>query len=267
MLTAERLTRLPQRVRRRLDPAARFGLRATLAALALALIAVPFSLLLLQVRTSGPLLAADRTVARELHEAVRDHRSVRLFLEVITTLGTFAGLGLAVVVAAVVLVRARRWRLLRFVLVTTIGGWLLNNAVKLAVARPRPTFDDPIFHARGLSFPSGHAMNSVVVLGALLLVFLPAVAPRRRTPVFAAGVLLVLLIGFSRLALGVHYLTDVVAGMVLGLAWLSACVALFSVWRVERGRAAVDALEGLEPESADALRAAPWSDGAATPER
>ncbi|HVE99657.1 MAG TPA: phosphatase PAP2 family protein [Mycobacteriales bacterium] len=232
----------------------RFGLRATLAAVALLLVAVPFAALLVEVRRSGPLLEVDRSVAETLHAAVRDRDALLLVLEVVTAIGTFLGLGMFVVVGAAVLWRARRTRLLAFLLVTAVGGWLLNNGVKLAVGRQRPTFEDPLATAHGLSFPSGHAMNSVSVLGALLLVFLPAVAPPRRTPVFAATVLLAVSIGFTRLALGVHYLTDVVAGFILGLAWLSACVALFSVWRVERGRGPVDPLEGLEPEAGPALK-------------
>ena len=247
---------LPEVARRRLDPAARFGLRATLAAFALLMVALPFAFLLLQVRRSGPLLTVDREVAQGLHDAVRGRDALTAILKAITAIGTFFGHGTLVIVGTVVLIRARRRRLVEFLLVTTVFGWLLNNLVKIAVGRQRPTFEEPLATAHGLSFPSGHAMNSVVVLGALLLVFLPAVRPARRTAVVVATVLLILLIGFSRIALGVHYLTDVVAGFVLGSAWLAACVAAFSVWRVERGRAPVDVAVGLEPEAAADLRGA-----------
>lgn len=252
---------LPGTVRRRLDPAGRFGLRVTLAALAILLIAIPFAFLLLQVRRSGPLLSVDRSVANTLHDAVRGREHLALSFKTVTSIGTFFGHGLLVLFGTVVLARARRWRLMAFLLSTTIGGWILNNAVKIAVGRQRPTFDDPLATAHGLSFPSGHAMNSVVVLGALLMVFLPAVRPARHRLVVAATVLLMLLIGFTRLALGVHYLTDVVAGFVLGAAWLAACVAAFSVWRIERGRGPVHAIEGLEPEATADLRAATTSQG------
>jgi len=248
--------RLGAVVRRRLDPAERFGLRLSMAAVAFLLVAIPFSFLLLAVRRSGPLVEVDRAVADGLHDAVRGEDVVLLVLELVSAIGTFFGLGTLVCISAVVLYRAGRRRLLVFVLVTTVGGWLLNNAVKLAVGRQRPSFPDPYATAHGLSFPSGHAMSSTVVLGTLLLVFLPAVRPRRRLPAALATVGLVLLIGFTRLALGVHYLTDVVAGFVLGAAWLSACVASFSVWRVERGRAPVAPLTGLEPESGAPVRAA-----------
>jgi len=245
---------LQSAARRRLDPESRFGLRATLALVALLLVAIPFGVLLVQVRREGVLLDVDRSVATGLHGWLRDHESFAVLLKVVTAIGTFAGLGTLVVVGAVVLLRSERRRLMVFLLTATVGGWVLNNGVKLAVGRQRPTFDDPFTTARGLSFPSGHAMSSTVVLGALLLVFLPAARASRRTPTVVAVIGLVLLIGFTRLALGVHYLTDVVAGFVLGAAWLTACVAIFSLWRVERGRPPVTPLEGLEPEASTALR-------------
>jgi undecaprenyl-diphosphatase len=94
-------------------------------------------------------------------------------------------------------------------------------------------------------------MSSLVCFGALVVVFLPFVAPRwRRVAVAGAGVL-VLAIGFSRLVLGVHYLSDVLGGYVLGAAWLAGSVALFETWREERGRRPTAPLaEGIEPEVA-----------------
>jgi len=243
-------------VRRRLDPDARFGLRATLALVALLLVAVPFGVLLVQVRRDGVLLDLDRSVATGLHGWLRGRETLAVLFEIVTAIGTFAGLGTLVIIGAVILLRSGRRRLLVFLLTATIGGWVLNNGVKLAVGRQRPTFDDPFTIARGLSFPSGHAMSSTVVLGALLMVFLPAVRASRRTPTVVAVTGLVLLIGFTRLALGVHYLTDVVAGFVLGAAWLTVCVAIFSLWRIDRGRRPVDPLEGLEPEASRDLRGA-----------
>ena len=86
------------------------------------------------------------------------------------------------------------------------------------------------------------------------MVFLPLVRPRARPAVVAATAIWVLLIGFSRLALGVHFLSDVLGGFVLGAAWLLGSVALFEVWREERGRPRTDPLEeGIEPEEADTL--------------
>ena len=94
-------------------------------------------------------------------------------------------------------------------------------------------------------------MSSLVCYGALLVVFLPLVAPRARRWCVAVTALWVLAIGVSRLALGVHYVSDVLGGYVLGAAWLTGSVAMFEVWRAERGRRPTQPLEeGLDPEEA-----------------
>jgi undecaprenyl-diphosphatase len=155
--------------------------------------------------------------------------------------------------AAIWVWRRGHLRLAIFLVVTALGGGLLDTVVKEAVDRPRPSLVDPVATAYGKSFPSGHAMSSTFVYGALVLVFLPAIGRRYRPVVIGGAVLLVLAIGFSRLALGVHYITDVAGGFVLGLAWLAASTGAFSIWRVEMGRPPVDLREGLEPEAAEHL--------------
>jgi len=239
---------------RRLDPAGRYGLRVTLFAVAFSLVAVPFGLLVSQVRGRGRLVDVDTAGLQGLHRWVRSSPGAVGPLKVLTDLGSPLWLWVVVIVAVVVLLRAGRTRLAVFILVTAIVGSGIDTVVKLVVDRPRPFFVDPVAHARGKSFPSGHVMSSTVVYGAVLLAFLPAVA-RRWRPWLAGGVgLLVAAIGFSRLALGVHYLSDVAGGFVLGLAWLALSTATFSIWRVERGRRPVRPAEGLEPEAAVDLR-------------
>jgi len=236
--------------RRRLDPEERYGLRLTLLAAAFLLLAVPFGWLLSQVEGHGSLVRLDTSAARHLHESVRDAPGTVRFLKVLTFLGSPVWFYLTVIPAALFVWRRHHPRLAVFLAVTVAGGGLLNSAVKALVARPRPTLVDPVALADGRSFPSGHAMSSTVVYGALLLVFLPVVARRLRPMAVAAAVLLVGGIGFTRLALGVHYISDVLGGFVLGLAWLAASTAAFSTWRIERGRPGVHPMEGLEPEAA-----------------
>jgi undecaprenyl-diphosphatase len=137
--------------------------------------------------------------------------------------------------------------------VTTLGGGLLDTVVKEVVNRARPSLVNPVATAHGKSFPSGHAMSSTFTYGALLLVFLPVIARRYRPVIVGGAALLVAAICFSRLALGVHYISDVVGGVVLGLAWLAASTAAFSIWRVQRGRSPVEVSEGLAPEAAEDL--------------
>ena len=93
-----------------------------------------------------------------------------------------------------------------------------------------------------------------MVYGSLLLVFFPVMSRIWRRRALIGVVALVLAIGFTRLALGVHYISDVLGGYVLGLAWLAASTAAFSIWRVERGWRPVEPIEGLDPEAATDLR-------------
>jgi undecaprenyl-diphosphatase len=159
-----------------------------------------------------------------------------------------------IVIPAVIWVwRAGHPRLAIFLIVTTLAGGVLDTIVKEVVNRARPSLVDPVATAHGKSFPSGHAMSSTFTYGALILVFLPMIAKRYRPLVIGGGVLLVVAICFSRLALGVHFITDVAGGVVLGLAWLAASTAAFSIWRVDRGRPPVEVSEGVEPEVADAV--------------
>jgi undecaprenyl-diphosphatase len=237
-------------IRRRLDPEARYGLRLTLLAVAFLLVAVPFGWLLSQVQHHGTLVRLDTAAARDLHGWVRGSPHLVTALKVLTFFGSPPWLWLLVAVAVVVTWRSHHLRLCVFLAVTTVVGGLLDSVVKVAVDRPRPSLVDPVATAHGKSFPSGHAMSSTIVYGALLMVFLPVLARRLRPAVVTVAATLVVAIGFSRLALGVHYISDVVGGYVLGLAWLVASVAAFSTWRVERGRAPVEPMAGLEPEAA-----------------
>ena len=240
-------------VRRRLDPDERYGLRVTLLAVAFLLVAIPFGLLLEQVKTNGSLIRLDTSAARHLHDWVRGSDDLVRELKILTFFGSPAWFYLLVGPSVLWVWRRGHGRLAVFLVVTTLGGGLLDTVVKEAVGRERPSLLEPVATAHGKSFPSGHAMSSTVAYGALLLVFLPAIGRRYRAAVVAGAVVLVVAIGFSRLALGVHYLSDVIGGYVLGLAWLAASTAAFSTWRVERGRTPVDVGEGLEPEAADDL--------------
>jgi len=239
---------------RRLDPEDRYGLRLTLLAVALVLVAVPFGLLLDQVVRDGPLVRVDTSAANDLHGWVRGSPSALRVLKVVSFAGSPPWLAVVVVAAVAYVLRRRRVRLAVFLVATTLAGGLIDTVVKIAVDRDRPSLDAPVATAHGQSFPSGHAMSSTIAYGALLLVLLPALPPRARRPAVAGVVVLVAAIGFSRLALGVHYITDVLGGYALGLAWLAASTAAFSVWRVERGRKPVEPLTGLEPEAGADLR-------------
>jgi membrane-associated phospholipid phosphatase len=232
----------------------RFGARAVLAALALALVAVPGALTLLLVEDRwAPLLRADNGVRDSLHNFAVTHTGFVGAMQLISDSGS--ALAWQIVLAPVVLwlLWRRLPRLALFMVITVAGSSLLNTVVKTSVHRLRPVLTHPVAHEPGSSFPSGHAQAAIVGYAALLLVFLPILHGVWRRLAVTFAVLMVLAIGFSRIALGVHYLSDVLGGYVLGAAWVAAMAALFNALRVERGRRPVDVGEGLEPEQGPRL--------------
>lgn len=245
---------VPTWLRARLNPAERYGLRVTLFAIAIVLVTVPFATLVFQVLARGPLTEFDGSVANRLNGWVHNSAFAVRVLGLVSDVGKPITLFVVVAGAVGYLLSRRRIRLTLYLVVTSLVGGLIDSAVKILVNRPRPVVDHPIATALGKSFPSGHAMSSTVTYGALALVFLPVLPRRWRPPALGAVVVVVLSISTSRLFLGVHFLSDVVGGILLGLAWLSASTAAFSIWRTEEGKKPVEVTQGLEPEAAPALR-------------
>ena len=218
------------------------------------LVAVPFVLLLFLVRGNwAPLRALDLTANDHLTDYVRAHPPLLFALRAVAV--GFAPKVFYVVEAT--LVAWLWWRGLRrlavWVVVTALTGALLGAALKLLVERARPLVDDPVASAGGFSFPSGHALNSFVGCAILLLVFLPALRGWRRRAAWAAAVAVVAVTGFDRVALGVHYVSDVVAGWAVAAATVAGTTAGFEVWRREHRLPASSVAEGVQPEAARAL--------------
>lgn len=217
------------------QPAARFGVRALLAGLLLAVVAVVFALLLFLVQEKWrPLLRVDEGARDDLHRFAIAHDVFVSVMRALSTIGSTPVYLVVFVVVVLWLVRSGERRLAVFVAVTVAGSSLLNTIVKVAVHRARPVLPDPVAHAGGMSFPSGHAQAAMVAFSVLLLVFLPRMPERWRPVAVVLAVAMVLGIGFSRIALGVHFASDVLAGYALGAAWVVAMTAIFRVWRLER---------------------------------
>jgi undecaprenyl-diphosphatase len=214
----------------------RLGLRLTVALLAAGGLGLPFLLLALLVRARwAPLAELDTTVATSLHRvALRNGWLVDALQVVSFVLGPFV-LRPALTLVALVLLRRRRTRLATWVLVTVWGSALLGVVLKEVVGRARPDLLQPVATAAGRSFPSGHALGATVAVAALLLVAGPLLSRRARWVAWVVGVLAVLLVSFARVGLGVHYLTDVVAGWVIGAGWVALTAAAFEAWRREVG--------------------------------
>ncbi|WP_433295664.1 phosphatase PAP2 family protein [Actinoplanes sp. CA-030573] len=239
-------------------PVRHFAERSVLGLAAVVAAGLAFGALLLLVRYHWtPLQHLDQSIANGLNGLVAPHPPAVAVLKGISTAGGRSFLiPLVVIVVALLLIR-RRPRLAIYLSVTGIGALLLDPSLKTLVGRVRPVVADPVAVGGGNSFPSGHTLGSTIVYGALTLVFLSVARGRWRWWLVGVAGLLVFAIGLSRIALGVHFLSDVLAGWALGLAWISVTAYAFRVWRREAGHPTPPIAEGLEPEAAPDLAPAP----------
>ena len=170
-------------------------------------------------REHGPMVHLDIGVATWLQVHGNDTGE-----SIFTFISLLGGQVLAtlLVLAALVLLARRDWRHLVMLAATAGGGALLNIVLKAAFHRARPAFAVE-FPVTSSSFPSGHAMDSLIGYG-LLAYWLGLQFPRVRRMVMMMCIALVALIGFARIYLGVHYLSDVVAGYSAGMIWLLVCI-------------------------------------------
>jgi len=245
--------------------------RSSLAPLAaVSAAALIFAVLLVLVRLQwAPLEAADHDAATGINGLIAGNAALVAVVKAVTWLGSSGVLWIVVGAAAVVLAIRRQWRLAVYLLVTGAGALVLDPVLKSLVGRLRPVVAHPIAHGLGNSFPSGHSLGSIVCYGAVLLVFLPAARGRWRTAFIAVTATLVALIGISRILLGVHYLSDVVGGWAVGIAWLGLTTFAFELTRQAAGLPVTDPVtEGLEPEAhADLKPAQPEPAGGSAPAR
>jgi membrane-associated phospholipid phosphatase len=143
----------------------------------------------------------------------------------ITLVGSFPVVETVVAAFGLWLTWKKRWLQLGTLLTAVGGGTLLNGILKSIFSRPRPDFMNALYLETSYSFPSGHAMTAVFAYGAIAYLIAGSVTNRKwRAALYASTALLAFLIGFSRLYLGVHYLTDVLAGWAAGIAWLFTCI-------------------------------------------
>ncbi|MFJ8212003.1 phosphatase PAP2 family protein [Streptomyces sp. NPDC096033] len=231
-------------------PDARFGARLLITVAVTALVSVPFALALVLVESQwAPLLRLDRGTAGRLHAAALEHPGWVRVLDFLTHV-VWDPVTMRLLVAALVvwLLVRRALRLALWAAVTATAGGLLGLLVKALVARARPHLPDPVSQAPGFSFPSGHAMTATTSCAVLLLALLPLVPRRWRPLPWALAAVSVVGVGYTRVALGVHWLSDVVAGWFLGLAVVTATTLAFEAWRVDVDRAPTTPVQGLEPE-------------------
>jgi membrane-associated phospholipid phosphatase len=233
--------------------------RRELAPLAVVTVAAAvFAVLLVLVRLHwAPLESADHDAAARINGLTAGNTPLVTAIKAVTWLGSDGVLWTVVGVAAAILAIRKRWRLACYLLVTAAGALVLDPVLKSLVGRLRPSVAHPIAHGAGNSFPSGHALGSIVCYGAILLIFLPVARGRWRVAFVSVIAALVALIGISRILLGVHFVSDVVGGWAVGIAWLGLTAFAFEATRLAAGQRVTDPVtEGLEPEAQADLRPA-----------
>jgi membrane-associated phospholipid phosphatase len=172
----------------------------------------------------GDTIHVDRPLANWLHERATD--PLTDVVRVLTWTGNGGFLAIVVLVATLFLWRRRLFSDAVFVVLAFAGAEAITFGMKQGFRRDRPFFEDPLATASSFSFPSGHALVSLAVYGSLALVIARHLTSRRAAAaVLAIAALWVLAIGFSRLYLGVHFLSDVLAGYSAGAAWLALLYA------------------------------------------
>jgi membrane-associated phospholipid phosphatase len=184
------------------------------------------------VLTGGPLLRFDRATADALHAYASEAPNLTQFFLIVSVLGSLEALALVSLLVAVAFLLRRCWSQLAAWLVAVLGGEALNLLFKDLFARPRPHFERPLVVETSYSFPSGQAMESLVVYGMLAYFAVLTLRGEGKRAVSVGGAaVLVVLIGFSRVYLGAHYFSDVVGGFAAGGAWLSAVIAGWEAMR------------------------------------
>lgn len=212
-------------LRGRLDPGTATGLALTLA-LAVAVVGgLLLGVLAFLARSNARLVELDRSVGQwgADHET---HRSTQL-LQLVTDLASTPWTVIVmVVVAAVEMIRApNRW-IPPFLITVVVGEVVIVTTVKELLHRVRPTFN-PIAAHLGPSFPSGHSATAAALYAAVALVLARRRSPRTRALLAAGAAAIAVAVACSRVMLGVHWLSDVIAGLAFGWAWFAVCAIAF----------------------------------------
>jgi undecaprenyl-diphosphatase len=191
----------------------------------------------------GESRAFDRAVMLWIHTTFQDRLDGAM--RIVTALGDY-WVVLPLLAVAVTIFTRQGWRLSAILLlVSTAGSTVLTTVLKSVFERARPELIDSGYHASFYSFPSGHATVAVGFYGMLTVILAYQLQGKARWTVAVSGLLVVFLIGFSRLYLGVHYPTDIVAGYLAALLWLVCVGAVYALWLSVRGlRAAESSRDG-----------------------
>ncbi|SHH07922.1 phosphatase PAP2 family protein [Massilia sp. CF038] len=226
----QRYPRLHRHLAARLNPDEQFGLHLTVGVILLVIAAVLFALIANNVVANAEITHIDQALAQWFHQFARSPWTP-LVLAFTNWNHPIGILLMALVLACVLHWRREPYWLLALVLAVP-GGLILNVLLKYTFQRVRPSFEEPLVSLATFSFPSGHTSGATVLYGFLAAWLVCSVRSRvLQVAVMLAALTMVVLVGFSRLYLGAHFMSDVLAAMALGSAWLAICITGVSTLR------------------------------------
>lgn len=226
----------PSRMQRflaaRFAPEGEFGLHLTVGAALMLMAAWLFSHVAAQVESGAGITGLDVQLAHWFHD--RASRGFTQCMLAVTHLHSVPGIiGMGLVFAGWLYRRGERgW--MTAVLVTLPSGMVLNVLLKHAFQRARPHFEDPLLTLTTYSFPSGHTSSATILWGLVACWLASGRSRPAAAAILLAALCIVSLVGLSRMYLGVHYLSDVLAAMAEGVAWLALCITSLSTLRRRR---------------------------------
>ncbi|HEU4776906.1 MAG TPA: phosphatase PAP2 family protein [Telluria sp.] len=229
----QRYPRLHRHLAARLDPEHALGLHLTVGVLLLAAFAWLFGLIASDVVAHARITRVDLRLANWFHQFADSPWTP--FVRAFTDWHHPIGIGLmAAVLGAWWYRRQERYWLLAL-LCAVPGGLILNVLLKYIFQRARPHFDAPLVSLASFSFPSGHTSGATVLYGMLAAwLVCHCRAKALQALIVAAALWMIALVALSRVYLGAHYLSDVLAGMAVGGAWLAVCITSVSTLRRQR---------------------------------
>ncbi|WP_329566871.1 phosphatase PAP2 family protein [Kitasatospora sp. NBC_01266] len=201
------------------------------AAIALGALALFAALLALVDGGWGPLAHLDHGWAAALHGFAGRHTAWTASLQTTSTLGGPLVMRTLLALAAAWLWAIGARTLAGWTAAQALVGWGVEAAAKVLVDRPRPSWPDPVAHAAGAAFPSGHAMASAITAATLVALVWPRADRAARIACCVLAALGTVLVGFTRIGLGVHWPSDVLGGWLLAGAVLGGTTVAVELWR------------------------------------
>jgi len=233
-------------LRTRLDPSTATGLALTLALVVAILGGLVLGALAYLMRTNAALVNIDNSVGQWEF----DHASPLSThgLHAVTQLAdTYTVIALIAIVSVVEYLRLPNLWIPVFLVTVVVGEIVLVNVIKQALDRVRPAFD-PAAASLGPSFPSGHSATAAATYAAVALVLARRRAPVTRALIAAGAVAIAVAVATSRVMLGVHWLSDAIAGLAFGWAWFAVCAVAFGGRLVSFGAPVEAATKAVEQE-------------------